>query len=66
MTEYSKTLHTAIFTDPMRCGKSQLVLNVLEKNTASIFVTSSLSTQRSYEIRHIRHGLDMIALTYCT
>ena len=42
----SRIQYTAIFTGPTGCGKSHLVLDLLEKNTAGILTTSLLSDQR--------------------
>ena len=53
MTECTKGPLTAIFTGPMCYGKSQLVLDLIERNTTSILTASSLSAQRIDGIRHI-------------
>ena len=53
MTLYIKEPHTVIFTGPTGCGKSHLVLDLIEKNAAHILTTSLLSAHHSDGIRHI-------------
>ena len=53
MTLYIKEPHTVIFTGPTGCGKSHLVLDLIEKNAADILTTSFLSAHHNDWIRHI-------------
>ena len=53
MTGYIKEPHTTIFTGPTGCGKTQLVLDLIEKNITNILTTLSLSAQHLEGIRHI-------------
>ena len=64
LTGYLKDPHTVIFTSPTGCGKSHLVLDVIEKNTASILTPSSLFAQCSNGQRHIMRnvGSDMTTM----
>lgn len=64
ITGYLKDPHTVIFTRPISCGKSHLVLDVIEKNTASILTSSSLFAQCSNGQRRIMRsvGSDMITM----
>ena len=41
MTDYLKEPHTTIFTGPTGCGKTHLVLDLIEKNIANILTTLS-------------------------
>ena len=53
MTGYIKEPHTTIFTHPTGCGKTHLVLDLIEKNTTNILTILSSSAQHFDGIRHI-------------
>ena len=53
MTGYIKESHTTLFTGPTGCGKTHLVLDLIEKNTTNILTTISSSAQHLGGIRHI-------------
>ena len=53
MTDHIKEPHTNIFTGPIGCGKSHLVLDLIAKNTANILTILSPSAQYFNGIRHI-------------
>ena len=50
MTDYIKKPHTSIFIGQTRCGKTRLVLELIEKNMISILTTSLSSAQHSKKI----------------
>ena len=56
MTESIKEPHTAIFTGQTGCGKTHLVLDLIEKNTKNILTISSLYAQRSRLIERTMSG----------
>ena len=52
MKGHVKKPHTTIFTGPTGCGKTQLVLDLIENNATNI-LTTLLSAQHFNGIRHI-------------
>ena len=53
MTDYIKKPHTTIFTGPTGCAKTQLVLDLIEKEYNKHFDQLSSSAQHFHGIRHI-------------
>ena len=51
MTEYVKEPHTAIFIGQIKCGKTHLVLDLIEKEHNKHFITLLSYVQRSEKIR---------------
>ena len=56
MTTYIKDSHTAIFTGPTDCGKSYLVLDLIEKEYSIIIICPRLRCDKTYHAkRWIKH-----------
>ena len=53
MTNYIKDPHATIFTGSTSCGKSHLVLELIENIITSILTTSLISAQSYDGIRHM-------------
>ena len=56
MTDYIKEPHTTIFTGPTGCGKSHLVLDLIEENTTNILTASLFSVQHFDGKRNVITG----------
>ena len=62
MTGYIKEPHTAIFTDPTGCGKTYLVLDLIEKEYSKhfdyiIIICPTLRWNKTYRARErIKNG----------
>lgn len=68
MTKFIKKLHTAIFTGPKCCEKSQLVLNLIQKeykkhfdDIIMIFPTLRSDRKKAYDDRHF-DDIDMMTM----
>ena len=63
MTDYIKNPHAAMFTDPIGCGKSHLILDLIMKKYNKFLTTSSLSSQCLDGMRHIMSMVRSVMMT---